>query len=50
MVAESMSKSRKAKTVAVFGGCISGLTVAHEFSKLGYKVKVFEANPDVGTI
>lgn len=48
MVAESMSESRAAKSVAVFGGGISGLTVAHEFSKLGYTVKVFEANPDAG--
>jgi uncharacterized protein with NAD-binding domain and iron-sulfur cluster len=54
MVAGSMSTSTstgsatQAKTVAVFGGGIAGLTVAHEFSKLGYKVKVFEANPDAG--
>ena len=50
MVAESMSNSTevKSKSVAVFGGGISGLTVAHEFSKLGYKVKVYEANPDAG--
>jgi uncharacterized protein with NAD-binding domain and iron-sulfur cluster len=48
MVAESMSKSTEAKSVAVFGGGISGLTAAHEFAKLGYKVKVFEANPDAG--
>jgi heterodisulfide reductase subunit A-like polyferredoxin len=26
----------EAQSVAVFGGGISGLTVAHEFSKLGY--------------
>ena len=48
MVAEFMSRSTKVKSVAVLGGGISGLTVAHEFSKLGYKVKVFEANPDAG--
>ncbi|MEZ8186386.1 NAD(P)-binding protein [Shewanella sp. 5S214] len=52
MVAESMSTSTEsatqAKTVAVFGGGIAGLTAAHEFVKLGYKVKVFEANPDAG--
>jgi uncharacterized protein with NAD-binding domain and iron-sulfur cluster len=46
---ESAKKSAiKAKTVAVFGGGIAGLTVAHEFVKLGYKVKVFEANSDAG--
>ncbi|WP_434926294.1 FAD-dependent oxidoreductase [Shewanella sp. HL-SH2] len=46
---ESAKKSaKKAKTVAVFGGGIAGLTVAHEFVKLGYKVKVFEANSDAG--
>ncbi|MFT5756985.1 MAG: hypothetical protein ACI9LM_001710 [Alteromonadaceae bacterium] len=43
-----MSKSTKVKSVAVFGGGISGLTVAHEFSKRDYKVKVFEANYDAG--
>jgi uncharacterized protein with NAD-binding domain and iron-sulfur cluster len=48
MVADSKCKSTEAKSVAVFGGGIAGLTVAHEFAKLGYKVKVFEANPDAG--
>jgi len=36
------------KTVAVFGAGISGLTVAHEFSKLGYKVLVYEVNKNAG--
>jgi len=60
MVAESMSTSTKSatesliksatesKSVAIFGGGIAGLTAAHEFAKLGYQVKVFEANADAG--
>lgn len=48
MVSESMSKSADAKSVSVFVGGIAGLRVAHEFSKLGYNVKVFEVNPDAG--
>ena len=36
------------KTVAVFGAGIAGLTAAHEFTALGYKVFVYEANRDAG--
>lgn len=46
---ESVSeKSSGVKTVAVFGAGIAGLTVAHELSRLGYKVSVFEALPQAG--
>lgn len=38
----------KKKTVAIFGAGISGLTVAHEFSKRGHLVKVFESNSEAG--
>ncbi|HBY59397.1 MAG TPA: 4Fe-4S ferredoxin [Solibacterales bacterium] len=34
--------------VAVVGGGVSGLTVAHDLVQLGYKVTVFEANPEPG--
>ncbi|WP_259364776.1 MULTISPECIES: FAD-dependent oxidoreductase [unclassified Colwellia] len=47
-MSKSTESATKTKSVAVFGGGISGLTVAHEFSKLGYNVKVFEANSDAG--
>jgi uncharacterized protein with NAD-binding domain and iron-sulfur cluster len=36
------------KTVAVFGAGVAGLSAAHEFARLGYKVFVFETNPDAG--
>ncbi|MFO7557443.1 MAG: FAD-dependent oxidoreductase [Desulfobacterales bacterium] len=36
------------KTVAVFGAGIAGLSSAHEFARLGYKVSVYEANRDAG--
>lgn len=36
------------KTVAVFGAGVAGLTVAHEFARLGYKVSVYEVNKDPG--
>ena len=52
MLVEAISTSTEspteAKSVAIFGGGIAGLTAAHEFAKLGYKVKVFEANADAG--
>jgi len=35
-------------SVAVFGAGIAGLTVAHELSRLGYQVSVYEANPEAG--
>lgn len=35
-------------TVAVFGAGISGLSVAHELARLGYKVSVYEANCEPG--
>lgn len=34
--------------VAVIGAGVSGLTVAHDLTKIGYKVTVFEANPEPG--
>lgn len=36
------------QTVAVFGGGIAGLTVAHEFVRRGYAVSVYEANENAG--
>jgi glycine/D-amino acid oxidase-like deaminating enzyme len=36
------------RSVAVFGGGISGLTVAHELSRLNYRVSVYEAAEEVG--
>lgn len=36
------------KTVAIFGAGIAGLTAAHEFAALGYKVYVYEANCQAG--
>lgn len=36
------------RSVAVFGGGISGLAAAHEFAQLGYAVSVYEANRDPG--
>ncbi|HNH82653.1 MAG TPA: FAD-dependent oxidoreductase [Acidobacteriota bacterium] len=34
--------------VAVIGGGVSGLTVAHDLTRIGYKVTVFEANAEPG--
>ena len=34
--------------IAVIGGGVSGLTVAHDLVQLGYKVTVFEANSEPG--
>jgi len=34
--------------VAVVGGGVSGLTVAHDLVQIGYKVTVFESNPEPG--
>lgn len=36
------------KSAAVFGGGIAGLTVAHELSRRGWSVTIFEANDEVG--
>lgn len=36
------------KSVVIFGAGIAGLTAAHEFSKLGYNVRVYEANSESG--
>ncbi|WP_286993400.1 FAD-dependent oxidoreductase [Shewanella sp.] len=47
-ISKSTESSTEAKSVAIFGGGIAGLTAAHEFAKLGYKVKIFEANADAG--
>jgi len=34
--------------IAVVGGGVSGLTVAHDLTRIGYKVTVFEANAEPG--
>lgn len=34
--------------IAVVGAGVSGLTVAHDLTRIGYKVTVFEANPEPG--
>ena len=39
---------RKAKTVAVIGGGISGLTVAHDLARKGWGVVVYEASEQLG--
>lgn len=39
---------RRERTVAVFGAGIAGLTAAHELSRLGYAVEVYEANSEAG--
>ncbi len=36
------------RTVAIFGAGVAGLSAAHEFVKLGYKVSVYEANAEAG--
>lgn len=36
------------KIVAIFGAGVAGLSTAHEFSRLGYRVNVYETNPDAG--
>lgn len=36
------------KTVAIFGAGVAGLSAAHEFVRLGYKVMVYEANAEAG--
>jgi hypothetical protein len=36
------------KTVAIFGAGIGGLAAAHELSRLGYNVSVYEANAEPG--
>jgi 15-cis-phytoene desaturase len=37
-----------AKTVAVLGGGVAGLSATHELVKRGYRVSVYEARPDLG--
>jgi hypothetical protein len=37
-----------ATKVAIFGAGIAGLTAAHELTRLGYKVSVYEANSEAG--
>ncbi len=41
-------KSTAPTTIAVYGAGIAGLTVAHELTRLNYKVSVYEANPEAG--
>jgi len=41
-------ESAAKKRVAVFGAGIAGLTVAHELSRRGYAVCVYEANVEAG--
>ncbi len=36
------------KTVAIYGAGIAGLTAAHELSRRGWHVRVFESNSEVG--
>lgn len=36
------------KNVVIFGAGIAGLSAAHEFARLGYKVSIYEANSDAG--
>lgn len=36
------------KSAAVFGAGIAGLSAAHEFARLGYRVSVYEANSEAG--
>ncbi|HZQ71233.1 MAG TPA: FAD-dependent oxidoreductase [Terriglobales bacterium] len=38
----------KYEKIAVVGAGVSGLTVAHDLTQIGYKVTVFEANPEPG--
>lgn len=40
--------NRKGKTVAVLGGGVGGLSVAHELAERGFQVKVFERKPLFG--
>lgn len=42
------ASGRKGKKAAVFGGGIAGLTVAHELSRRGWTVTVYEVNDEVG--
>jgi uncharacterized protein with NAD-binding domain and iron-sulfur cluster len=42
------TRSNPLKTVAVFGAGIAGLSSAHEFVRLGYKVSVYETNWEAG--
>jgi hypothetical protein len=37
-----------AKSVAVFGAGVAGMTAAHEFARLGYQVAVYEADAEAG--
>lgn len=39
---------KKSKTVAVIGGGISGLTVAHDLARKGWGVVIFEAGDRLG--
>lgn len=41
-------REQPGRTVAVFGAGIAGLSAAHELARLGYQVRVFEADPDAG--
>ena len=36
------------KTVVIFGAGVAGLSAAHELVRLGYKVKLYEANAEAG--
>jgi hypothetical protein len=42
------TSNTKKKTVVIFGAGIAGLTVAHELSRLGYEVGIYESNADAG--
>lgn len=36
------------KSVAIFGAGVAGLTAAHELARRGYRVRVYETNPNAG--
>lgn len=41
-------KARRGQKVAVLGGGVAGLSVAHELGERGFQVLVYEAKPDFG--
>jgi len=41
-------QGNKKRIIAIFGGGIAGLSAAHELIRLGYSVRVYEANKDAG--
>lgn len=43
-----MNTPKKNKSVSIFGAGVAGLSAAHEFAKLGYRVSVYETNSIAG--